>query len=274
MKRLLQFIFLLQLLFLTVQSYYYNGSYFDPKNLTYAECVPKGKVYAYYGTKNKALNGRDCIKWNTVRLELSQIMKDYSQYYFSTEYEDHNHCRSIVLSQYERDPKVNNASQHSFIEFEEWKRGPWCYVKNLPSEAPVKLWFGKFTSNYRPWPCFEYCSEHPDPITTKAPEITTTPAIKEVDYYNYNDDLIEQLSDKLFSGFNSGDATYYTKAEHRDKLSLRFQIRRHYIFFAFLSILIIAVSISIGTYVWRRYGYVRRILCKLNCCSGSRQAHQ
>lgn len=84
--------FLLQLLFIFVCSDHYAGRYFDPKNLTCkfrilislirfldAECIPKQRVYAYYGAKNEALNGRKCVKWETVHSELAQQMQGYYQ---------------------------------------------------------------------------------------------------------------------------------------------------------------------------------------------------
>lgn len=62
------------------------------------------------------------IGWiqNTVYLLLS---------FFPDEYGDHNHCRQIFLNNYERDPQLNNASSHHYVQLpNSWQLGPWCYV--------------------------------------------------------------------------------------------------------------------------------------------------
>lgn len=149
--------------------------------------------------------------------------------YFPVEYEEHSQCRTILLDQYERDPEVNNASAHSFVNLDNWDRGPWCYVKviniwtpnnnilllqNLPNETDVKLWFGQFNSSYRPWPCFDRCAEQVDTTKTtrELPQIdlvsvsslekpTATSPVSTGGYYggyHYNYDLIENLTDRFF----------------------------------------------------------------------------
>ncbi|KAI6181559.1 hypothetical protein M3Y98_00842000 [Aphelenchoides besseyi] len=209
-----------------------------------AECIPRRKFYAYFGPRNVSLDGRSCARWSEVRAG----MEDF---FFPTEYETHSQCRTVLLDQYERNSDINNASAHSFIDTEGWKNGPWCYVKVPESKSRTSLWFGRFTSNYEPFRCFEFCADQIDP-TTSVPESTSHPSSEVPFRYTYQVGLLDHLTDRFFNSFELDDVSYYT-SKHFSKLSIGFEIRRHYIFFLLVTLLFLGIGVMVGSWLWRKF---------------------
>ncbi|KAI6198038.1 hypothetical protein M3Y94_01297800 [Aphelenchoides besseyi] len=179
------------------------------------------------------------------------MINDFSLAFFPTEYETHAQCRTVLLDQYERNSDINNASAHSFIDTEGWKNGPWCYVKVPESKPRTSLWFGRFTSNYEPSSCFEFCADEIDQ-TTSVPESTSRPSSEVPFRYTYQVDLLDHLTDRFFSSFDLDDVSYYT-SKHLSKLSVGFEIRRHYIFFTLITLLFVGIGVMVGTWLWRKF---------------------
>uniref|UniRef100_A0AC35FU00 Kringle domain-containing protein n=1 Tax=Panagrolaimus sp. PS1159 TaxID=55785 RepID=A0AC35FU00_9BILA len=210
---------------------------FDLKNLTDADCIDR-EDNIYLGKKSTANDKTKCETWKNVTNYHLDMFKGHYQFFFADEYMDHNYCRNIPLDAYQRDGKFNNATAHTFVQTNGWKHGPWCYIKVSPENEHL-LW-GKKKTQYAPMPCFEQCSD--EKVTTTIPP----PPLKEEDCsktkFMYNNQLINNLAQNLFSNFDHGDSKYYESKPSDKNVSTEFESNAKIIFYAGMSLLIITVS--------------------------------
>ncbi|CAD6193520.1 unnamed protein product [Caenorhabditis auriculariae] len=217
---------------------FYDGSYFDVKNRTYAECVTKGELknYQYLGNKETDADGIECEAWDQVLkwwLPAKKSPKDYLT--TITEQMVHNKCRRVRVSN--RNPftkvikKDPSMPVKGFIHYGD--AGPWCFAKR----AATGTIFGKGTPEFVPSECFRICDEKniTYDVQQPVPDFGYSPP-----KINYNRPLMDNI-EKYFERYSMGSNSYYSWKASDETYSKGYYALRFKVFLGCLGAFIFAL---------------------------------